>query len=188
MPEVQYATRIAASRDEIWNFVSDMDNWAPFMIGYQSHEVIDDRHSVWTLKGDVGVLARVVQLRVTITEWAGPERVSFELEGVNERVEGAGTFTMDAAGAPVAPASRPGLWTRFVRFLYRLTSRAPAPAAGRRAAPAEGAGLRLHLRIAAGGAMGPVMDAMIEPMLEPMAQGLTDQVAERVEARGAPVT
>src|ERR1044072_8358085 len=109
MPDVRYATRIAASREEIWEFVKDMDNWAPFMLGYQSHEIVDDRHSVWTLKGDAGVLARVVQLRVTITEWAGPERATFELEGVNERVGGAGTFTRPAAGPPAAPAptSRP---------------------------------------------------------------------------------
>ena len=63
MPQVEYTTTIDLPRETIWEFVKDMDNWAPFLTGYQSHEAIDERDSIWTLKGDVGVLARVVRLK-----------------------------------------------------------------------------------------------------------------------------
>src|SRR5205807_1342508 len=90
MPEVTHTTHVAAPVDRVWDFVRDMNNWAPLLTGYQSHEVKDERRSVWTLRGDVGILSRTVQLDVYITEWAGPDRVSFTLKGLNEVVEGGG--------------------------------------------------------------------------------------------------
>ena len=39
-----------------------MDHWAPFLTGYQKHEKQSETESVWTLKGDVGVLARTLAL------------------------------------------------------------------------------------------------------------------------------
>ena len=45
-----------AARAPSGTFVSDMNNWAPFLTGYQKHEIIDDTDSIWTLKGEVGML------------------------------------------------------------------------------------------------------------------------------------
>ena len=95
----------------IWGYVREMDNWAPFLRGYQSHEKQSDVDSVWVLKGDVGVLARTVRFQVTVTEWAGPARVSFALRGLNEPMQGTGAFAMEAVGAadpaPAAPRQGP---------------------------------------------------------------------------------
>ena len=77
MPQVEYSTTIQLPRHLIWEFVKDINNWAPFLTGYQRHEIVDERDSIWTLRGDVGVLARMVKLKAHITEWNGPERVSF---------------------------------------------------------------------------------------------------------------
>src|SRR5437773_942796 len=95
MPEVEYQTIIRRPRDAVWDFVKDMNNWAPFLTGYQKHEILSDTDSIWTLKGDVGVLSRTVQLQAHVTEWSGPGRVAFTLTGLNEPVQGGGTLVME---------------------------------------------------------------------------------------------
>ena len=39
MPEVEYTTTVNLPPSEIWEFVKDMNNWAPFLTGYQQHEI-----------------------------------------------------------------------------------------------------------------------------------------------------
>ena len=114
MPEVTYTTRLGLPVNTVWEFVRDMNNWAPFLTGYQGHEALSDTDSIWTLKGDVGVLARTVRLKAHVTEWNGPERVSFTLTGLNEPVEGGGSLVMSREASPLAPA-RPSLLQRLLR-------------------------------------------------------------------------
>jgi carbon monoxide dehydrogenase subunit G len=92
--EAEYVTTTRVPIEAVWSFVQDMDNWGRFVTGYQKHEKHDERHSTWTLKGDVGVLTRTLVFKVEITEWNGPSRVAFTLNGVNEPMNGAGTFTL----------------------------------------------------------------------------------------------
>ena len=94
MPEVEYSTTAKLPVSVIWDFVQEMDNWAEFVAGYESHEKHSDDDSTWVLKGDVGVLTRTVKFEVHIDEWAGPERVLFSLKGMNEPMEGSGTFLL----------------------------------------------------------------------------------------------
>lgn len=191
MPEVAYTTVVNAPQAAIWDFVKEMDNWAPFVTGYQSHEVLDDANSIWTLKGDVGVLSRVVQFRVHITEWAGPARVAFTMSGVNEQTDGEGLFVMGPVSAEAAPSSaapRLGFFkrlrSRMILFFYRRsnplqTERTIVPAGS------ESSQLAFTLRMKSGGVIGPVVDAMIEPMLAPAAEDLANKIANEVERRQA---
>lgn len=187
MPEVLHTTTVAAPLDAVWAFVSDMDNWAPFLTGYQKHEKKSETVSVWTLKGDVGVLSRRVELEATVVEWCAPERVRFTLRGLNEVVEGGGTLLVEPTRleATRAPPPRLGLFARFVRWLVALVGgrRAP-PALGARAdATASGEGTRLtfRLRMDAGGPTGPLVNAMLGPLLSPAAEQLADEIVRHVE-------
>lgn len=104
MPEVTYTTTMKAPRAEVWDFVRDMNNWAPFTRGYQTHEVLNDNESVWTVKGDLGPISRVTKFHVTITEWIEGERVSFTVRGLNEPINGRGAITIadgDAASTQI---------------------------------------------------------------------------------------
>ena len=69
MPEAEYSTSARLPVPVIWDYVREMDNWAPFLRGYQSHEKHGDRDSVWVLKGDVGMVTRTVKFRVHVDEW-----------------------------------------------------------------------------------------------------------------------
>lgn len=203
MPQVEYETTMKLPRETVWEFVKDMNNWAPFLTGYQSHEIIDDSDSIWTLKGDVGVLSRVVKLKAHVTEWEGPEKVSFTLTGVNEAVEGGGTLLMEADGEGAEPAEKPsdsspapsggstgGLLTRLLsplfRFLMRLFNKRDAaperqlPAAGTTSGSA-GTKLRFTLRMDAGGPTAPLVNAMLGPAMLPAAEDLANKIAGHLE-------
>ena len=108
MAATEYATTTKLPITDIWDFVQDMDNWAPFLTGYQKHEKLSETESVWTVKGDVGILARIVQFRVEVVEWSGPEHVRFTLLGLNEQMQGEGSFRIEPyeeEGAERAPAT-----------------------------------------------------------------------------------
>ena len=105
MAEAEYTTTTRVPIDVVWDFVQEMDNWGRFVTGYQKHEKQDETHSTWTLKGDVGVLSRTldVQGRDHRVERAR-SRVAFTLDGVNEPMKGEGTFTLSTRGR------RPRAW------------------------------------------------------------------------------
>jgi len=194
MPEVTYERRLAVPVERIWDFVQDMNNWAPMLTGYQKHEILSDTKSIWTLKGDVGILSRTVRLEVNITEWNGPGRVAFTLTGQNEQVEGGGLFEMTTvtADTPAAVVAAPvSGFQRFLRWLFRGLFKRKfgevtfTPAA----AGAATASLRFTLRMDAGGPTGPLVNAMLEPALLPAAEDLGNKIAAHLTgAQGASPT
>ena len=99
MPEITYATTMAAPRATVWEFVRDMNNWAPLTRGYQEHEILNDRESVWTVKGDLGPISRITKFHVTITEWVEGEKVAFTVKGLNEPINGQGAINIADAEA-----------------------------------------------------------------------------------------
>ncbi len=188
MPEVEYTTTMALSRDLVWDFVKDMNNWAPMLTGYQTHEILDETDSLWTLKGDVGILSRVVKLRAHVTEWIDRERVTFTLTGLNEKVDGGGVLVMNDvevdAPAPPKPKRR---WfgRRLLDWFFRRMFRRKFGAGPRRLeAPdgtAAGARLTFTLRMDAGGPTGPLVNAMLGPALLPAAEDLANKIASHLE-------
>lgn len=191
MAEAEYTTTARLPLETIWDFVKEMDNWAPFVTGYQSHEKQSETDSLWTLKGDVGALARVVKFQVHITEWNGPSRVSFDLKGLNEPLEGGGSFHMERyeeEGATQA-APRSKLLQRFFQAIARFFLRRLGGAQPRRAASAElgpGAGvakLSFRLEINPGGPMAPMLNAMIKPAMLPAAEQLANAIMAELEEK-----
>jgi carbon monoxide dehydrogenase subunit G len=188
MPEVEYTTTVALPCEVIWDFVKDMNNWAPMLTGYQKHEIRNETESIWTLKGDVGVLARTVQLKAHITEWAGPAKVSFTLTGLNEQVDGGGTLHMNPAEAPaptsLVPVKKRSFFGRILDAIARFFFRLKHGKGPERALPAKnGTGSRLtfSLRMDAGGPTGPLVNAMLAPALLPAAEDLANKIAAHLE-------
>jgi len=189
MPEVEYATSMALPTSVVWEFVKDMNNWAPFLTGYQTHEIIDDTDSVWTLKGDVGILSRVVKLRAHITEWVEPDRIAFTLTGLNEKVDGGGVLVMnqvEADAPPPPPPVKHWFGRRFLDWLFRSMFRRMNGEAPKRLAPAAGASgvesrLTFTLTMDAGGPTGPLVNAMLAPAMMPAAEDLANKIAAHLE-------
>src|SRR5690625_2826499 len=92
MPAGTHTVELDVGIQDIWNFVSDMDRWAPLVPGYIEHEIISDEQSTWTFKGDIGIMQKTVKLQIDITEWTEPSLVTFDLKGLNENFSGDGYF------------------------------------------------------------------------------------------------
>lgn len=179
MPETTYSTTTQLGPEELWAFVKDMDNWAPYLTGYQSHEKISEALSEWTLKGDAGPLARSVTFRVHVTEWNGPERVAFELEGLNEDMGGSGCFEISTEENPPLETSSPGVLARFFATLLRALGVRPSHDASE-----GGTRVTFRLNVEPGGPMAPMISAMIQPALRPTARNLVHAVLDRLEGAG----
>jgi carbon monoxide dehydrogenase subunit G len=192
MPEVEYCTTMRLPPEAVWEFVKDMNNWAPFLTGYQKHEIESETDSVWTLKGDVGVLSRTVRLKAHVTEWNGPERVSFTLLGLNESVEGGGTLSIAkpqaagtaAAGGLPTPAKKVPFFRRLVNGFFKFLFRLVNGKGEKRLQPKGGdvaSQLTFKLSMEAGGPSGPLVNAMLAPALLPAAEDLANKIAAHLE-------
>ena len=51
MPEAIHTLRVALPPESVWDFVKDMNKWAPMLTGYQKHTIVTETKSLWTLKG-----------------------------------------------------------------------------------------------------------------------------------------
>lgn len=191
MAEVEYSTTAKLPVDAIWDFVKDMDNWARFVAGYQEHEKQSDDDSVWVLKGDVGTLTRTLKFQVHVTEWAGPERVTFTLSGLNEPMNGHGRFVMERyeeESAPVALSPRKGFFARIfealARFFFRRRFGRTERGAGAGAGPGAGMSrMSFSLALEPGGPMAPMINAMMKPAMVVAAEDLANRIVGELEAR-----
>lgn len=199
MPEIEHTVQIGAPVERVWAYVEKLPNWAPFLVGFQKLQLVDDRRSIWTLRGDVGILSREVDIQADITLWEPLRRVEFTVTGLTERLTGAGSFVLEPAceQAPAAGSARPPaavqripllrrLRTAVARFLLRrvMTPAAhpPAPAApGTAAAGGPRSALTFHLKISPGGPMAPMLELLMAPMLEPAAEDLAEGIRKALQ-------
>jgi carbon monoxide dehydrogenase subunit G len=96
MPSGIHHVEVQLPIDEVWEFVKDMDNWAPLVPGYIQHQKINDRQSTWEFKSDIGIMKKKVNLLINIEEWDAPTKVTFQLSGINEKFKGSGYFKAEA--------------------------------------------------------------------------------------------
>lgn len=96
MPSGTHTVDLTIPIEKVWDFVSEMNNWAPLVPGYIEHEIISEKQSTWTFKGDIGIMQKTVKLQVDITEWSKPSLVTFDLTGLNENFGGNGYFKAEA--------------------------------------------------------------------------------------------
>ncbi|WP_313799918.1 SRPBCC family protein [Cytobacillus sp.] len=80
----------------VWEFVSDIDHWAPLVPGYIDHHILSEKESTWSFKSDIGIMKKKIELKVDITSWQEPSKVTFDLTGLNEKFSGRGFFTVEA--------------------------------------------------------------------------------------------
>ncbi|WP_022884474.1 CoxG family protein [Glaciibacter superstes] len=201
MSEIEYTVQINAPVDEVWSFIEDFQNWARFVIGYQKMELVNEKRSTWTLRGDVGMLAREVDIQVDITEWMPGERVEFQLTGLTERISGSGSMVMTAVqpgekvieGRVDADGSSPSWGKRLQAKVARsvidraTTDGGHAEVTNEPDVPFEGESSRLtgRLQLQPGGAMAPMLDMLMAPMLQPAAEDLVRGIRGALEKNGS---
>lgn len=96
MPAGTHSITVPVNINKIWDFVSDMNNWAPLVPGYIEHEILSENESTWAFKGDLGFMKKTVKLKIDIKEWNEPTGVIFDLTGISDNFKGGGYFKAEA--------------------------------------------------------------------------------------------
>ncbi|OXM14784.1 CoxG family protein [Paenibacillus herberti] len=96
MPNGSHSVEIAVPLQTVWAFIKDANNWEPLVPGYIEHEILNNQESTWTFKGDLGFTKKVIKLQIVMKEPVEPTRVSFDLTGISDAVEGEGYFEAEA--------------------------------------------------------------------------------------------
>jgi carbon monoxide dehydrogenase subunit G len=92
MPHGKHEYKVDIPIEHVWSFVSDINKWAPLVPGYMAHQILNDRQSTWKFKGDLGFVQKTVNLKIDITRWQKPTKVTFNLTGLDENFKGDGYF------------------------------------------------------------------------------------------------
>jgi carbon monoxide dehydrogenase subunit G len=92
MPRGEHSIVIDLPIQEVWEFVSVMDKWAPLVPGYIQHQILSERQSTWEFTGDLGIMKKKIKMQVDVTEWKEPNKVTFNLTGLNDNFSGEGFF------------------------------------------------------------------------------------------------
>ncbi|MFD1849294.1 CoxG family protein [Oceanobacillus bengalensis] len=121
---------------KVWEFVSDINKWAPLVPGYIEHIIISENKLTWKFVSDIGIMKRTLHMDVKITNWQEPTKVTFNLKGINENFTGDGSFEAVSindtetqitgflnitAGGMLSPAINPVLKTVIPKTTTELT-------------------------------------------------------------------
>ncbi len=181
MPEFTYTTTVSAPIERVWGFVKDMSNWAPFVSGYQRHEIFSETDSLWVLRGDMGMLSRSVELGVHIDEWIDQQRVRFTLCGKNEPVRGGGVFTLSGPGALEPAPVTPSWWQRVRQWIAtRLHALLFGPKQTIQITGGGQSTLTFELKMESTGPTAPLVNAMLAPLIGPACEHLATQIAHHI--------
>jgi carbon monoxide dehydrogenase subunit G len=90
--ETEQSILIDAPIGAVWNYVSDIRQWAAIFPGCRDCAVINEHDSRWTLKVGAGGLVRTVNVLVHVDEWNGPNNVNFTFKLEGDPVEGSGSY------------------------------------------------------------------------------------------------
>ena len=95
MAIASHSVNISASVENVWEYVSHIENWATLVPAYKEHEQIDEQKSVWTFEGNFKGLKKTVKMELDITEFHAPSTIRFELKGLTDNFTGSGQFTAE---------------------------------------------------------------------------------------------
>lgn len=92
---------VHASRSHVWEFIRDMNAWAPLVPGYKEHTIVSDVQSTWKFTLHVGVVRKKVHVKVLVTEWKEPSLVKFILRGIDQKFTGEGFFKANEVNSSI---------------------------------------------------------------------------------------
>ena len=99
MPNVTHSVLVDAPTSQTWSFVRDMHNWAELVPGFDGMTASSDTDSQWKVRGDVGILSKLVTFDVHVTEWVDGSHVRFTMVCHEEPLTAEGSLTATAVGA-----------------------------------------------------------------------------------------
>jgi carbon monoxide dehydrogenase subunit G len=93
MPAVVHSVVVDAPLPTTWAFVRDMHNWAELVPGFEGFTAASDIDSEWKVRGDVGILTKLVTFDVHVNEWVEQSHVQFSMVCREEPLKADGSLT-----------------------------------------------------------------------------------------------
>jgi carbon monoxide dehydrogenase subunit G len=98
MPTVTHTVAVEAPLATTWKFVKEPRNWAELMPGYEGMEELSESDSEWKIRGDVGILTKLVTMQVHVTEWVEMSHVNFTVVCKEEPLTAEGALVAHGQG------------------------------------------------------------------------------------------
>lgn len=92
MAQASHTVTVPTNIENVWDFVSKIEQWATLVPAYKEHEQIDEKKSVWTFEGSMKGLKKTVQMELEIVEFNEPNNIKFTLKGLTDNFTGSGQF------------------------------------------------------------------------------------------------
>lgn len=96
MPSSKHIVELDVPYDKVWAFIEDLQNWAPLMPGYIAHRIVNEQEATWEFLGDFGFMKKKVSLKIERIIRVEPSMVTFDLEGLQDNIDGSGYFEIQA--------------------------------------------------------------------------------------------
>lgn len=97
MPNGTQKVHISKPKEDVWTFLQNINNWTPLIPGYIEHEILSDNQFTWKFRADLGMIQKNIVLQVDLIERTETSKIAFNLEGLNESLDGNGYFELDDA-------------------------------------------------------------------------------------------
>ena len=91
-----HSIEVQATQASLWSFIKEKENWAVLIPGYLHHEFESDGSMIWVFKGDFGFIQKAVKLKLVEKEVVENNKLSFDLEGLSDNINGSGYFEINA--------------------------------------------------------------------------------------------
>lgn len=95
MAVASHTVSLTAPIQDVWAYVSKIENWATMVPAYKEYEQIDETKSIWTFEGNFKGLKKTVKMELNIIEFQEPSIIRFEIEGLTDKFTGSGKFTAE---------------------------------------------------------------------------------------------
>ena len=92
MAQASHTVTVPTTVENVWDFVSKIEQWATLVPAYKEHEQIDENKSIWRFEGSMKGLKKTVQMELNIVEFNGPNNIKFTLKGLTDNFTGSGQF------------------------------------------------------------------------------------------------
>ncbi|WP_225986002.1 SRPBCC family protein [Psychrobacillus glaciei] len=102
MALASHSVIIPTSVENVWEYVSQIENWAIMVPAYKEHEQIDEQKSVWTFEGNFKGFKKTVKMELNVTEFHEPSTIRFALKGLTDNFTGSGKFTAEEMAGQTA--------------------------------------------------------------------------------------
>lgn len=87
-----HAEKVNVGVSSLWGFLLDKERWATLIPGYLHHELKSDNEMIWVFKGDFGIVEKAVKLELKVTNIIENEKISFDLIGLSDNINGNGYY------------------------------------------------------------------------------------------------